>query len=87
MLRRSSVDKLSRCVIPVEGEPSHKSNIIVSKSEDSADIVIELKGPKVMGTVTLSDKLLLDLSDIFSVDKDADAIESGEAHLIVSNIV
>ena len=84
---QEAMDKLSRCVIPVEGEPSHKSNIIVSKSEDSADIFIELKGPKVMGTVTLSDKLLLDLSDIFSVDKDADAIESGEAHLIVSNIV
>ena len=81
------MDKLSKSVIPLEGEPVHKRNMIVSRLEDSTDIVVELKGPKVVGTVNLADQLLLDLSDIFSVDKDADAIESEGAHKIVSNLV
>ena len=81
------MDKISKSVIPLDGEPSYKRNMVVSRPEDSTDIIVELKGPMVVGTVYLADQLLLDLSDIFSVDKDADAIESEGAHKIVSNLV
>lgn len=84
---QEAFDKLWKSVIPLEEEPSHEHSFAVSKLEGSTDIVVEIKGPKVVGTINLSDQLLLDLSDIFSVDKDTDAIESEEVNLIISNIV